>query len=79
MHDVTARAVCRCGHTINHQLVSVKTKYSAWGLFWLSLAFSVKPIEVVYQCQTCGDIIYRSKDPELLERYKYNSDILRES
>lgn len=66
---------CSCGHTINDPMVSAKTKYSSWGWFLLSMAFSAMPKEVIFQCQKCGEIIETSSDPEILEKYRYNSDI----
>jgi len=69
---------CSCGNTINDKMVIAKTRYTKAGLFWLSMAFSSKPIEVIYQCQTCGEIIERTDDPEILEKYRFNSDIYNE-
>jgi hypothetical protein len=45
------------------------------GWLMLSLAFSAKPLEVVFQCQKCGEIIETSTDPKILDKYRYNSDI----
>jgi hypothetical protein len=56
-------------------MVSVKTKYSKSGWLVLSLAFSAKPTEIIYQYQKCGEIIATSRDPKLLEKYRYNPDI----
>ena len=72
------QAKCSCGHAKNDPMVSAKTRYTKMGLFWLSLAFSAIPIEVVFQCQKCSEIIERTDDPEILEKYRYNSDILNE-
>jgi hypothetical protein len=66
---------CKCGHTRDHNLVSAKTKYGTSGWLALSLAYSAKPVEVIFQCQKCGQIIETSRDPEILEKYRYNSDI----
>jgi len=66
---------CKCGYTIEHPLVSVKTKYNKSGWIALSLAFSAKPTEIIYQCKKCGKIIETSNDALLLEKYRYNSDI----
>ena len=67
---------CKCGYSIDHQMITAKTRYSKTGLFWLSMAFSSKPIEVVYVCQKCREIIDTATDPEILEKYRYNSDII---
>jgi hypothetical protein len=68
---------CACGNTVDDPVIAVKTRYSKLGWIMLSLAFSAKPLEVVYQCQTCGEIIERSTDPVILEKYRYNSDIIK--
>jgi hypothetical protein len=69
------KPACKCGHTKDNPMVSVKTKYSKSGWFALSLAYSAKPAEIIYQCQKCGEIIETSHDSKLLEKYRYNSDI----
>jgi hypothetical protein len=43
-------------------MVNVKTSYSKLGWLMLSLAYSAKPLEVVFQCQNCGEIIDTSTD-----------------
>jgi len=58
-------------------MISVKTRYSKLGWFMLSLFFSVQPLEVIYQCQKCGTVIDKSTDPEILKKYRYNSDVIK--
>jgi hypothetical protein len=67
---------CECGYTREHPMVSAKTRYNKSGWLALSLAYSAKPVEVVFQCQKCGGIVEISRDPEVLEKYRYNSDII---
>lgn len=67
---------CTCGYTRDHKMVSAKTRYNKSGWLALSLAYSAKPVEVVFQCQKCGGIVETSRDPEVLEKYRYNSDII---
>jgi hypothetical protein len=69
---------CSCGYTIGDQMIIAKTRYSKMGLLLLSMAYSAKPIEVVFQCQKCGEIISRTDDPDIIEKYRFNSDILNE-
>ena len=69
------KRTCKCGHSKDDPLVSVKTRYNKSGWLALLLAFSSKPLEIIYQCQKCGEIIETSHDPQLLEKYRYNSDI----
>jgi hypothetical protein len=68
---------CSCGFTIGEPMIAAKTKYSKWGWFLLSLAFSAQPLEVIFQCQKCGEIIGSSSSPDVLEKYRYNSDITK--
>ena len=68
---------CSCGNAVGDRMVTAKTRYSKMGLVWLSMAYSAKPIEVVFQCQSCGEIVDTSKDEEVIEQYRYNSDILK--
>lgn len=68
---------CSCGHTIDSPMVSAKTRYSKMGYFWLSLAFSAMPVEVLFVCQKCGETIETSINHILLEKYRYNSDIIK--
>ena len=68
---------CKCGFKIGDTMVVPKTRYNKKGLFWLSMGYSAKPIEVVFQCQQCGEIIETSTDEEIIEKYRYNSDIIQ--
>ena len=72
----TSEKKCECGHAKDDPMVSAKTRYNKGGWLALSLAYSAKPIEVVFQCQKCGGIVETSRDPEILEKYRYNSDII---
>jgi hypothetical protein len=68
---------CNCGLRRDDPLVSAKTKYNRWGWLLLSIGISAKPIEIIFECQKCGGIVETSKDPVLLVRYRYNSDIIK--
>ena len=69
--------VCSCGNNIDSPLMTIKTRYSKFGWLLLSLAISSKPKEIIYQCQKCGEVIKRSTDPLLLDKYRYNSDVTK--
>lgn len=68
---------CSCGHAIDHTLVTAKTRYDKRGLFMLSMGFSAKPLEVVYVCQRCGEDIDSSTEEIVIEKFRYNSDIIK--
>lgn len=78
MESTLTAKKCKDGYGIGDPMITAKTRYSKMGLFWLSMAYSAKPIEVVFQCQKCGEIIYRTEDPEIIEKYRYNSDIMND-
>lgn len=68
---------CKCGYKIGDPMVTAKTRYDKKGYFWLSMGYSAKPIEVVFQCQNCEEIFGSSNDDEIIEKYRYNSDIIK--
>ena len=71
------REKCSDGFTIDNPMVSAKARYSKMGLFWLSMAFSAMPVEIIFQCQKCGDILMRTDEPDMLEKYRFNSEIFK--
>ncbi|HWA05747.1 MAG TPA: hypothetical protein VG961_04295 [Ignavibacteria bacterium] len=66
---------CKCGNSLGDPMIIPKTRYNKKGYFWLSMGYSAKPIEVIFQCQNCGEILDSSTDEETIEKYRYNSDI----
>ena len=68
---------CKCGFSIGNPMIMAKTRYTTGGYFLLSIGFSSKPTEVVFQCQQCGEIIDVSSDDDIIEKYRYNSDIIQ--
>ena len=74
---MTSQKKCKCGHTLGDPMIVPKTRYNKKGYFWLSMGYSAKPIEVVFQCQNCKEIIDSSTDEAVIEKYRYNSDIIQ--
>jgi hypothetical protein len=68
---------CKCGFSKGDPMIMAKTRYTKGGYLLLSLGFSSKPIEVVFQCQQCSEIIDVTTDEEEIEKYRYNSDIIQ--
>ena len=58
-------------------MIVPKTKYNKKGYLLLSMGYSAKPIEVVFQCQNCEEIVASSSDEKVIEKYRYNSDIIK--
>lgn len=69
--------VCRCGYKMGDPMIIPKTRYNKKGYFWLSMGYSAKPVEVVFQCQQCEEILSSTFDEEIIEKYRYNSDIIQ--
>ncbi len=67
---------CSCGHSIGDPLIVAKTRYTKKGYVLLSMGFSARPTEVVFQCQQCKEIISSSTEEIIIEKYRYNSDII---
>ncbi|MCI0449618.1 MAG: hypothetical protein L0Y79_07510 [Chlorobi bacterium] len=74
---MTTEKTCKCGFKKGDRMITAKTRYTKGGYFWLSMGFSAKPTEVVFQCQQCGEIVDTSTDEEVIEKYRYNSDIIQ--
>ncbi len=68
---------CKDGFKIGDPLIIPKTRYNKKGYALLSMGFSAKPIEVVFQCQNCGEILDSSTEEDVIEKYRYNSDIIQ--
>jgi hypothetical protein len=68
---------CKCGYKTGDLMIIPKTRYNNKGYLLLSMGFSAKPIEVVFQCQICNEVVLVSKDEKIIEKYRYNSDIIK--
>ncbi|HJY62565.1 MAG TPA: hypothetical protein VJ455_00290 [Ignavibacteria bacterium] len=74
---MTTDTKCKCGNTKGDPMIMAKTRYTKGGYFLLSLGFSAKPTEVVFQCQNCGEVIDVTSDEDEIEKYRYNSDVIQ--
>ncbi len=74
---MTSELKCKCGYAKSDPMIMAKTRYTKGGYFLLSLGFSAKPTEVVFQCQNCGEIIDVTTEDDEIEKYRYNSDIIQ--
>lgn len=66
-------ATCSCGHDFRHPRVTVEPHYGWNAGFFFMLGISAPVKEVVFYCETCGTIMKRSRDPELLQRYRWHT------
>lgn len=62
--------VCRCGHGINHYMVSAEPEYSFSGYVQLAFGISARPTKVRYRCRRCDFVLGSSTDPTVLDKHK---------
>ncbi|MFP4227940.1 MAG: DoxX family membrane protein [Salinivenus sp.] len=68
--DVTT---CPCGHDLSHPRVTVEPRYGWSAGFFFMLGISAPVKEVVFYCERCGTVMKRSRDRELLQRYRWHT------
>jgi len=62
---------CSCGYTRDHFMVSAERRYGFFGWFFLLfMTAGATPIEIVWRCRRCGDVIARAADPDTLEAHR---------
>jgi len=66
-------ATCSCGHDLSHPRVTVEPHYGWSSGFFFMLGISAPVKEVVFYCEKCGTVMKRSRDPELLRRYRWHT------
>lgn len=64
---------CDCGHDIHHPRVTAEPRYGAFSALRFLLGISAPVKEVVFWCETCGAIIKRTSDPEVLREYRWHT------
>ncbi len=57
---------CKCGHGIDHTLVSPSGEYTFWGWCLILLGISAKPTAIRFQCRRCDQIVWRTTDPKII-------------
>jgi len=66
-------AECACGNDLSHPRVILEPQYGWSAGFYFMLGISAPVKEIIYYCQDCGTVLNRSRDPELLERYRWHT------
>lgn len=56
----------------DHPLVVTEARYSAWGWFLFLVDVTPRPKEIIFRHAQTGEILERSRDPDVLERYRYH-------
>lgn len=66
-------ATCSCGHDLSHPRVMAEPRYG-WGAgFFFMLGISAPVKEVVFRCERCGTVMQRTRDSEILRRYRWHT------
>lgn len=69
----TKAETCDCGNDLNHPRVTVEPRYSTWALLYFLLGISAPVKEVVFWCETCSTVMKRTRDPDVLRKYRYHA------
>lgn len=70
MEPVGAHATCSCGHGIDHYMVTAEPTFPKRAWFALFMGVRATPMMITYRCRECGEVIARTKDPEILWRHR---------
>jgi len=69
----TDPGTCPCGHDLMHPRVTVQPRYG-WGAgFFFMLGISAPVREIVFYCEECGTVLKQSRDPDLLQKYRWHT------
>ena len=69
---------CTCGNKIDDPDVVPEAKYTRFGYFILFfVSWSGRPKEIIFRCLHCGGIVAKTKKPEMLEKYKDYSEVMK--
>jgi len=63
-------ATCSCGHDINHHMVSAIPTFQKRAWFALFMGVPATPTMITYRCRECGQVIARTRDPEILWQHR---------
>ena len=64
---------CVCGHDLTHPRVAVEPQYGWSAGFFFMLGVSAPVKEVVFYCEECGTVMKRTRDDEVLRRYRWHT------
>lgn len=68
-----AHSTCSCGNDINHPRVTVEPRYGTFSGLRFLIGISAPVKEIVFWCEKCGTVMRRSRDPDLLKRYRWHT------
>lgn len=67
------RETCPCGNDIQHPQTTAEPRHSMGAIFYFLAGISAPVKEVVFWCEECGGVIKRTRDPEVVRKYRYHT------
>lgn len=64
---------CACGNDLSHPRVTAEPQYGWSAGFFFMLGVSAPVKEVVFYCEECGTVMKRTRDPEILQKYRWHT------
>jgi uncharacterized membrane protein YphA (DoxX/SURF4 family) len=64
---------CACGHDLTHPRVTAEPQYGWNAGFFFMLGVSAPVREVVFYCEECGTVMKRTREPEVLQQYRWHT------
>lgn len=71
--QATSVKECACGNDLSDPRVILEPRYGLTSGFFFMLGISAPVKEIVFYCQDCGTVMKKSRDPELLQRYRWHT------
>jgi uncharacterized membrane protein YphA (DoxX/SURF4 family) len=66
-------APCACGNNLAHPRVTAEPQYGWSAGFFFMLGVSAPVTEVVFYCEECRTVMKRTRDSEILRRYRWHT------
>jgi uncharacterized membrane protein YphA (DoxX/SURF4 family) len=70
MEPIGLDATCSCGHGIDHYMVTAQPTFRKRAWFALFMGVRATPTMITYRCRECGEVIAKTRDPEILFRHR---------
>ena len=64
---------CACGNDLAHPRVTAEPQYGWSAGFCFMLGISAPVKKVVFYCEECGTVMKRTRDPEILKKYRWHT------
>lgn len=71
--EKVGETTCSCGYDLSHPRVTAEPRYGMSAGFFFMMGISAPVKEVVFYCEKCGTIMDRTRDPEVLNQYRWHT------